>query len=535
MEEEDGENLTPFWQQSSSLLGRRRGFSSFFLNSGLLLFLLCITALFFIFIVVPSILSFTAQIFRPNMVKKSWDSLNVVLVLVALVIGFLSRIKNYDSRFEEDNGNVLDTIRNEVQKSSPLSPRQWYEHSDQTVYGGSSAIGGLSLRNSSSYPDLREVSSSANADDRWRFFDDTQVDSHRHLDSDRLRRRPNWKGDSDGGGDVTTTIHVETMVNRAKEVSYTPPPPPSSPPPSPPLAAVHRKPKRTYGSVALKDRRNERLKESGLAKFPTPPVIAPQPSPSSPVSPEGYSENKSIKSERKRGDANTTFFASIYHQKKKKRQRQKSVDNFETLLQNQDPLHLSVFPNLFASQKGKTKKILSVPPPPPPLPPPPPITTVRASQKTPQIPTIAAREPPLPVNISRFNNSEENSNSGGESPLTGSESPLISIPPPPPPPPFKMPSWKFVVKGDYVRIGSMNSSRSGGSSDHDDAESATSDAGGTPTAGNGGEAVASLFCSSPDVNTKADMFIAKFRAGLQLQKVNSMKKKQGLGPSNLGP
>lgn len=37
---------------------------------------------------------------------------------------------------------------------------------------------------------------------------------------------------------------------------------------------------------------------------------------------------------------------------------------------------------------------------------------------------------------------------------------------------------------------------------------------------------APLFCPSPDVNDKADMFIARFRAGLKLEKVNSIREKQ---------
>lgn len=34
------------------------------------------------------------------------------------------------------------------------------------------------------------------------------------------------------------------------------------------------------------------------------------------------------------------------------------------------------------------------------------------------------------------------------------------------------------------------------------------------------------FCPSPDVNNKAEMFIAQFRAGLKLEKLNSIKLKE---------
>lgn len=35
-----------------------------------------------------------------------------------------------------------------------------------------------------------------------------------------------------------------------------------------------------------------------------------------------------------------------------------------------------------------------------------------------------------------------------------------------------------------------------------------------------------MFCPSPDVNDKADLFIARFRAGLKLEKLNSLREKQ---------
>jgi hypothetical protein len=99
---------------------------------------------------------------------------------------------------------------------------------------------------------------------------------------------------------------------------------------------------------------------------------------------------------------------------------------------------------------------------------------------------------------------------------SGNESPLIPIPPPPPP--FKMPAWKFLEQGDFVRIQSYTSSRSG-SPDHLD-----------ETDGNGDPSTSTstpMFCQSPDVDTKADSFIARFRANLKLEKMNSIKQKRG--------
>lgn len=95
--------------------------------------------------------------------------------------------------------------------------------------------------------------------------------------------------------------------------------------------------------------------------------------------------------------------------------------------------------------------------------------------------------------------------------------------PPPPPPPFKMSTWKFVMHGDYVQIDSNNNSPRSGYSASEDEDSSPSN-----------QKPSNLFCPSPDVNTKADDFIARFRAKLTLDKVNSIKRSQGTGPSPLG-
>lgn len=138
---------------------------------------------------------------------------------------------------------------------------------------------------------------------------------------------------------------------------------------------------------------------------------------------------------------------------------------------------------------------------------------------------MTAQKPPLPVKVKSFNIVEdEAANSGGDSPL------MSRIPPPPPLPPFRMPELKFAVHGDFVRIKSNNSSRSG-SPDFDDEgeDSPTNES--SPLSGNESPA-RPVFCPSPDVNTKADTFIARFRAGLRLEKINSVNER---GRSNLGP
>ncbi|KAH7565529.1 hypothetical protein JRO89_XS09G0223300 [Xanthoceras sorbifolium] len=100
-------------------------------------------------------------------------------------------------------------------------------------------------------------------------------------------------------------------------------------------------------------------------------------------------------------------------------------------------------------------------------------------------------------------------------------------------PPFNIPVWKFEVHGDYMSLKINNDI------DSEESASPSSDSrAGTEEYGGDAEATTTLlFCLSPDVNTKADNFIKKFRDGLKLEKMNSVKEKEGgrIGRSNLGP
>lgn len=585
MEEEGGNRLPPFWLQSSDSLrrvenSRRRPFLrrsySLFLNSGALIIFLLSIAFVLIFIVIPSILSFTSQVFRPQSVKKSWDSLNLVLVLFAIVCGFLSRNSNDDGT----NGEYRSVTNGEVpeaRKSNPSTPRQWYDqYSDRTSYSR--------LRSSSSYPDLRlDQSSWVSRDDRWRSYDDTPVTSYRPVSAslDQLHHRRAWQQQEAApvrDRDSTFVVRTEEGSSQLappsepspQELTPIPhsPPPPSPPrpttPPKPPKVGVKRKANRSHPQAH--GVQNEKTPESSerndfeaVGTSYSPPSTTPPSSPPPPPQRSSSAERKSGRSEKKRVLVSKEFLLTSLRRKKKK-QRQKSVENFEAILgsfsssspSQPPPSHSpppppppppppSVFHNLFSSKKGKTKKShhpVSQPQPPTPPPPPPPprgpTPTVINSSKTKASRPITAHKLPSPATTTTSIISNVGSN---DTVNRGNESPLIPIPPPPPPPPFKMPEWKFVRHGDFVRIKSDNSSR-GRSPDLDDGEDSGSketspmarSGGGAVTEG-GGESPASMFCPSPDVNTKADTFIAKFRAGLRLEKMNSTNERM----SNLGP
>ncbi|CAK7356896.1 unnamed protein product [Dovyalis caffra] len=532
------EEMPLFWLQATDRPRRiRRQASSVCLNSGVFLIVLLVLAFTFVFVIVPSVGSFTSHVLRPHSIKKSWDSLNFFLVLFAIVCGFLSR--NNSSSDNETKSYYEDQSLANVQKSQPSTPsRRWFEYQDRTV-----SYNTLNrLRSSSSYPDLRQESL-----ERWRFYDDTHLNNYRfstsndqiHHDHHHPQQHPQdeetKKQEEEDVG--VKDIDVDTFVTNQKEVSYrsSPPPSPPLPPSPPPSKLVRRKVKRTYQDLGYHEKRTDHDQEKKFENLYNIPPPSPLPPPPPPTPPPMFSKN-----DKRRGK---DFLISL--RRKKKKQRQKSVENLESLF-NPEPstttstLHLipppppppppHFFQTLF-SKKGKTKKLHPVPPPPPP--PPPPVTRVSkvVSQKVTsrtkaQVAAVTSHKPPKTVKTSSFNSVEENNVASGNA------SPLIPIPPPPPPPPFKMPAWKFVLDGDYVRVESFDSSRSG-SPDLDGIEDATSDKDqSSPMAAAGGSdsAAMPLFCPSPDVNTKADNFIARFRAGLNLEKVNSVR-----GRSNLGP
>ncbi|KAE8715100.1 Detected protein of unknown function [Hibiscus syriacus] len=490
----EGDDPAPFWLQTSDNRGGdRRRPSSFFLNTHILIILLLVIAFSFVFFIVPSFMSLTSKLFKPQLVKRSWDSLNLVLVLFAIICGFLS---NLNSRSNNDN-NAPTTYEDYTFSNDASNPKhvpggsnastsaQWYEYdhylssSDQsrTAYNSLQR-----LKSSSSYPDLRQDSPCMmSGDERWRFYDDTHL--YKYYSSGRSRRQ------NDEKQVFAKDIAVDTVR--------------TSPPQLPKI--VRRKHKR--------------------ANYEVPPVRSPpsQPPPPPPPPPTGRPEKRSSKGDKKAGGGSKELLISL---RRKKKQRQRSIENLEEFFRLSTlPLYTPTSPS----------------PPPPPPPPPPPLASFyqinfcskkskgRKHHSIPPSPSsslvVTTQKPPLPVKINNMNNVEESMESGNESPIN-------PIPPRPPPPPFKLRPWKFEVQGDFVRLKSAYSSRDE-SPDTDDPLSGEA----SPSDGNkmgemeGEDSTAgALFCASPDVNTKADNFIARFRAGLTLEKINSAR-----GRSNLGP
>ncbi|XP_022143734.1 uncharacterized protein C6orf132 homolog [Momordica charantia] len=543
--EGDGDAPPPFWLQSSNSLHhldynrrpRRRlsRASSFLLNSSAFLIVLLVIVLCFILIVIPKFVHFGSQLLRPQSVKKSWDSLNLVLVLFAIVCGFLSRNTGDDSKASFEDRSVSSK---RTGKSNPTTPRRWYGYSDDrpTHYTLNR------MRSSSSYPDLRLQESLLDAgDERWRFYDDTHVHNHRLPASDQLHRRrearPELEHEDFGArstGFDRSGIREEVYSKpRMLSPPRSPPPPPPTlpPPPKTTPTVVKRRPMRTHKVHShTPDGEIDRQHKNGDSD-----VADCQRIQLPPLSPPAFyqeSEQKIGKNEKKRGGPTKEFWTTALRRRKKK-QRQKSIESFETILSSQRPSTSSlppaspppppplpppsVFQNLFSSKKGKGRKgqSLTLPEPPPP--------SIASSEPKPEIgdqnQLSNLHEPPMELErLSSINDEEYNTRIGGESPFH---------PIPPPPLPFK-----FARHGNFDSSGSNSSTPRAVSPDMEESE-----ADGPPAAGQMRllkDSATPMFCSSPDVNSKADKFIERFRADLKLQKMNSIKEKKARKRSNLG-
>lgn len=488
---------------------------------------------------VPKFVQFASQLIRPQSVKKSLDSLNLVLVLFAIVCGFLSRNTGDDSRgsFEDRSVSSRRTM-----KSNPTTPRRWEGYSDHrpnhyTVNR---------MRSSSSYPDLRLQESSLDAgDERWRFYDDTHVPNHRFASSDQLHHRrearPEPEREDSGAksirfdrSEIREDVYPQPAIpspprSRSPPPRMSPPRSPSPPPTPPPPTnttpkVVKRRPRRTHkvhshtpdGEID-QQQKNVDSDVSDFQRIQLPPL--------SPPSFYRESEQKSGKNEKKRGGAPKEFWSAL--RRRKKKQRQKSIESFDAIIASQrastsslpppsppPPPPLPVLHNLFLSKKGKAKKVLSAPPPEPPPP------SIASTEPKPEIEVQNPHDPPMELERLSSLNDEE------YTPRIGGESPFHPIPPPPPPPP------PFRMHGDFDSAGSNSSTPRAFSPEIDESE-----ADGPPAAGGiklVKDSSTPMFCSSPDVNSKADKFIARFRADLKLQKMNSIKEKTARKRSNLG-
>ncbi|XVF48948.1 hypothetical protein PTKIN_Ptkin03bG0229100 [Pterospermum kingtungense] len=572
----------PLWPQLTNPMPRRHRSPSPLFTPPVLIILLPIVALLVLFFALPPFLSFTTQIFRPYGVRKSWDSLTIFLVLFAVLCGVFAK------RNDDDNDNTAAATTTTTTTTNNNNTVRNY--SDNNYEDDHAMINTTPLgtsvrrlkRSSSSYPDLRQETLWDNSEDRFRFFDDFEINKYRSSSTNyndhvhELRRR-SWRSHDQSEESEAKVIPVDTFVLRSSPAS--PPPPSKSPAPStppPPPAARHRS-RQTYQAVGQQKEKvmteNDDVEFNNINKSPAEPVTPPPPPrrPPSPLVQMGNrSERKYSKLERRRSNA-TKEIKMVFASLRKRKKKQKSKDNIIHDHHHQvcpldspnepsppysyttipppsppppppplPPPPSSVFQKYNLFRKGnKTKKSHPVPAPPPPPPfslskrfskqksqmaptPPPPAPPPSKPPPAPPTPppepsrrqaTTNKGRPPLPKkpNTSYY---EENMNSGGQSPL---------IPMPPPPPPFKMPDFKFGFREDFVKIQSSPSSRCS-SPDLEEVDVSSETV--SLMDGDDGVGGVPVVCPSPDVNAKAETFIARLRDGWKLEKINSMKEKQ---------
>ena len=529
------------------------------LSPPLLIILLPILTITLLFLTVPPLLSATTNLLQhTSSVKTSWNSLNILLVVLAILFGVFAR-RNDDeepSTPHQTTNNAIpdqnDTFRrnslsSEGTGTSGYESQQWFGFSSEEskVFDETSnrllqspVISGVTRmrRSSSSYPDLRQMETGDNSY-KFRFFDDYEIEKHFRSParatfsvSDHRIRLPEEKEEQVHVKEIPVDT-FEVRPSSSSPVKSTIPPPPAPPPP---VSALHH-PNQIHRRV---ESSNEitKVEDPEFTRINTPPAVTTVTPPPSPprLSVKTRSERK--KSNVKREIAMVWASVLSNQRKRKKKQKPKNdhnnhYDSVEELKDNATappvtmtpppppPPPPSVFHSIFRKSNGKSKKIHSVPAPPPPsskrssrpkkqIPPPPPTPPPAQSRRR------SHTKPPLPNKSSNFiNETVETFNAGSQSPL---------IPVPPPLPPFKMPAMKFAVRGDFVKIRSNQSSRSTSPErEHIDVEVTETIA----VVNHSSDVTGPVFCPSPDVNAKAATFIARLRGEWRLQKLNSIKEK----------
>ncbi|KAL8243066.1 hypothetical protein R6Q59_009324 [Mikania micrantha] len=418
--EQDPDSPPTFWFQPPTATNRRRKPP---IDPVVLIILIPILAVLFLFFFLPPFLSHTSHILKPGSVKSTWDSINIFLVLFAILCGVLARRNDDASSTGDVNGFVAEGGNN-VQTSGP-----WIGFSDRKV------VPGLLRRNSSSYPDFRQEPLWENRQnpDRNRSFDDFGVDlnsspaSRYHNELSRRseierenfyrpspvsggvhRRSRRSESDQVGISDekeiVVDTFEVTANAPELREQPpvKTAPSPPQQPPPPPISVSSANSKRHSFRSVGKNVKvdvppETESNETDKMRSYDPPPPPPPPPTREVRVH---RSHHKHRKLERKVSDATkeiATAITSLYNQRKRKNKRKlknitgssdsspPSVHSIRSEFEQPPPAPPpppppppppSVFQNLF-KKGGKHKKIHSVPatisrtvPPPPPPPPP---------------------------------------------------------------------------------------------------------------------------------------------------------------------
>ncbi|GJZ18288.1 hypothetical protein Tco_0554411 [Tanacetum coccineum] len=420
----------------------------------ILIILIPILALVFLFFFLPPFLLHTSHILKPGSVKSTWDSLNIFLVIFAILCGVLAR-KN--EGVNEYTNFVGDSSSGNI--TSVDSSGQVFGYSDTKVVSG-----GL-RRNSSSYPDLRNGSVWENnrENNRNRFYDDFDV--YNSSPMTRYYGRSRSRRNELDSVEFVKEIVVDTVAPETVTAAAPPPPPP--PPPQPKSTKRH-----SFRSVGRDE--FEKVRTEIPSPPPPPPLVVAETTVST-----RRTRHKHKKLERKVSDATKEIataisnISSMYNKQKKRKNKRKLKRESESTSDSSPPSVHSTH-SVESMDEGEQRHLLIPPSPPPPPPPPPPpfkfqnffkkgakhkkIHSVPATITSPTIyPPLPPPLPPPPNSI--FNNifkgnKSKRFNSNSSSIMnnmfkTGTKSKRYSLtppPPPPPPPPMTPPRYTTPIR-----------------------------------------------------------------------------------------
>nr|GEU34259.1 formin-like protein 20 [Tanacetum cinerariifolium] len=494
--EQDPDSPPNIWFQPPLATTRRRKQP---IDPVVLIILIPILVLVFLFFFQSPFLLQMSHILKP--VKSTWDSLNIFLVIFAILCGVLAR-KN----------EGINESTNFVGDSSSINSTGVDSSGHVIGYSDTKVVSGGLRRNSSSYPDLRNESLWENNPKITETGSTTILTCIIHL----LRLAPVT---------VTTAVSPPSQRESSKRHSFRSvgrdvksyefekarTEPPSSPPP-PPLVVA----------------------ETTVKGEPRHLLIPPSPPPSSPPPPHPFNfQNlfkKGVKHKKIHSVPTTITLPTVYPPPPSLPPPPSSI--FNSIFKGNKSKRFnsnssSIMNNVFKTGT-KSKRFISTPPPPSPMTPPrytTPIRSKKLSVRGSHAPPVmeceyrnrrskSHKKPPLPAKTSYYERDDF--------PPSGSQSPLIPMPPPPPPP-FRMTPTKFELRGDFVRVQSTHSSMCS-SPDHDDAASIISD-GGDSVGSNSGYSMPILF-PSPDVNAKADSYISRLKDKWRMEKNNNYVNKK---------
>ncbi|KAI4376513.1 hypothetical protein MLD38_014265 [Melastoma candidum] len=401
--------------------------------------------------------------------------------------------------------------------------QQWFQSIDRRIYELPAervvvaGIGRVGMNGRSSRLDPMQESWLGKGEGWFQSFDDFAGDAYcQRLDRPAHVPLRRWQSAIDES--EVKEIQVDTFVRGSElpppealppEQARRKPPPNPPPPPTPPTATQKKRPAHDCDAV-------------GAAATPPPPP--PPPPPRREQSPERIERRKSSATAELK-----VIIASVLSANKRKKRKPKAriMEGSVSVRHGADEM--------------PDRRI------PPPTPPPPPqrqsfLSIFKRTTKTRRIHSTSAQpqhppssppdhprrsttKPPLPKK-------PKNNHEGGNAMQLPAGTPAALLPPLPQQPLSFSSNGRRrsresgIAGADYDASGSPGGKKRGTSS----SDGGEANGRGHVDGGDAGKGGPGLFCESPDVNVKADTFIARLKDGWRMERMNSIREKHGLGP-----